>query len=119
MVNTADCAVAPVSRRVMDAPGLMALIGEGRCADAVRLIRQGQLPSPWPVLTSASTLRGAVPPEYDRRRHQHPRAEALRRGHCRRRAPAQAPPTGKKVAIIGGGPAAWSCAYYLALLMGR
>lgn len=30
--------------------------------------------------------------------------------------PACAPPTGKKVAIIGGGPSGLSCAYYLALM---
>lgn len=56
----------------VDVPGYMALVGEGRCADAVRLIRKDN-PSPPPALTSASTLRGAVPPEHDRRRHQHPR----------------------------------------------
>ena len=101
----------------VDIPGYMALVGAGRCDDAIRLIRKDN-----PVPTACAYIC------------EHP-CEA----RCRRRMiddainirglkryavdhsgvvpnPPCAPPTGKKVAVIGGGPSGLSCAYYLALM---
>ena len=98
----------------VDVPGYMALIGEGRCADAVRLIRKD---NPFPV---ACAYICEHPCEARCRRNMIDDAINIR--GLKRYAvdtagdvpqPPCAPPTGKKVAIIGGG---LSCAYYLALM---
>ena len=101
----------------VDIPGYIALVQAGRYADAVRLIRKD---NPFP---SACALICEHPCE----------------SHCRRRliddainirglkrmavdnagdvpVPANAAPTGKTVAIIGGGPSGLSAAYYLTLM---
>lgn len=101
----------------VDVPGYVALVREGRCADAVRLIRKD---NPFPTVCALVC--------------EHPCED-----HCRRRvlddavnirglkryavenagevpAPACAPDTGKKVAIIGGGPSGLTAAYYLRLM---
>ena len=101
----------------VDIPGYIALVHAGRYADAVRLIRKD---NPFPVACAYI--------------YEHP-CEA----HCRRRMvddavniralkryavdqagdvpqPPCAPATGKKVAVIGGGPGGLSAAYYLALM---
>ena len=99
----------------VDVPGYMALIGEGRCADAVRLIRKD---NPFPV---ACAYICEHPCEARCRRNMIDDAINIR--GLKRYAvdnagdvpqPPCAPPTGKKVAIIGGGPSGLSCAYYLA-----
>ena len=101
----------------VDVPGYIALVREGRYADAIRLIRKD---NPFP------TTCGFI--------CEHP-CEA----HCRRNmvddainirglkrvaadfagkvpAPACGPSTGKKVAVVGGGPGGLSAAYYLQLM---
>ena len=101
----------------VDIPGYIALVGAGRYADAVRLIRKD---NPFPTACAMIC--------------EHP-CEA----RCRRTlldapvnirglkltavneagtvpAPACAPATGKKVAVIGGGPSGLSAAYYLQLM---
>ena len=101
----------------VDVPGYMALVGEGRCADAVRLIRKD---NPFPT---ACAYICEHPCEARCRRNMIDDAINIR-GLKRYAAdhagdvpqPACAPPTGKKVAIIGGGPSGLSCAYYLALM---
>ena len=99
----------------VDVPGYMALVGEGRCADAVRLIRKD---NPFPT---ACAYICEHPCEARCRRNMIDDAINIR--GLKRYAvdhagdvpqPACAPPTGKKVAIIGGGPSGLSCAYYLA-----
>ena len=101
----------------VDVPGYMALIGEGRCADAVRLIRKD---NPFPV---ACAYICEHPCEARCRRNMIDDAINIR--GLKRYAvdnagdvpqPPCAPPTGKKVAIICGGPSGLSCAYYLALM---
>ena len=101
----------------VDVPGYMALVGEGRCADAVRLIRKD---NPFPTACSYICEH---PCEARCRRNMIDDAINIR--GLKRYAvdhagdvpqPACAPPTGKKVAIIGGGPSGLSCAYYLALM---
>ena len=101
----------------VDVPGYMALVGEGRCADAVRLIRKD---NPMPV---ACAYICEHPCEARCRRNMIDDAINVR--GLKRYAvdhagvvpnPPNAPATGKKVAIIGGGPSGLSCAYYLALM---
>ena len=101
----------------VDVPGYMALVGEGRCADAVRLIRKD---NPFPtacayicehpcearcrrnMIDDAINIRGL-------KRYAVDHAGVVPQPEC-------ALSTGKKVAIIGGGPSGLSCAYYLALM---
>ena len=101
----------------VDVPGYMALVGEGRCADAVRLIRKD---NPFPtacayicehpcearcrrnMIDDAINIRGL-------KRYAVDNAGDVPQPEC-------APSTGKTVAVIGGGPSGLSCAYYLALM---
>lgn len=101
----------------VDIPGYIALVGEGRSADAVRLIRKD---NPFPAVCALVC--------------EHP-CES----HCRRTivdaplnirgikrfavddagdvpAPACAEATGKRVAIVGGGPSGLTAAYFLSLM---
>ena len=101
----------------VDIPGYMALVGEGRCADAVRLIRED---NPFPTACAyicehpceARCRRNMVDDAINIRgmkRYAVDHAGVVPQPEC-------APATGKKVAIIGGGPSGLSCAYYLALM---
>ena len=101
----------------VDIPGYMALVGEDRCADAVRLIRKD---NPFPV---ACAYICEHPCEARYRRNMIDDAINIR--GLKRYAvdhagevpqPTCAPATGKRVAIVGGGPSGLSCAYYLALM---
>lgn len=101
----------------VDVPGYVALVREDRCADAVRLIRKD---NPFPTVCAFVC--------------EHPCED-----HCRRRVlddavnirglkryavehsgevptPPCAPNTGRKVAVIGGGPSGLTAAYYLRLM---
>ena len=117
---TADFQAVPCMERCpahVDIPGYIALVGEGRCADAVRLIRKD---NPFP------SVCGLV--------CEHP-CET----HCRRSivdaplnirgvkrfavdhagevpAPSCAPSSGKTIAIVGGGPSGLTAAYFLSLM---
>ena len=89
----------------VDIPGYVALIGEKRYADAVRLIRKD---NPFPV---ACALVCEHPCEARCRRNMIDDSiniRALKRyavDHCGEvPAPPCAPSTGKKVAVVGGGP---------------
>ena len=101
----------------VDIPGYMALVGEGRCADAVRLIRKD---NPFPTACAyicehpceARCRRNMVDDAVNIRglkRYAVDHAGVVPQPEC-------APATGKKVAIIGGGPSGLSCAYYLTLM---
>ena len=101
----------------VDIPGYVALVGEGRYADAIRLIRKD---NPFP------TTCGFIcehPCEARCRRNMMDDAVNIR-GLKRVAAdfagevdpPACAPSTGKKVAVLGGGPGGLSAAYYLQLM---
>ncbi len=103
----------------VDVPGYIALVAEGRYADAVRLIRKD---NPFPtacamvcehpcearcrrnMIDSAVNIRGLKRVAVD---HAHADTVLV---------PANAPATGKRVAIVGGGPSGLSAAYYLALM---
>ena len=101
----------------VDIPGYIALIREGRCADAVRLIRKD---NPFPT---ACALICEHPCEARCRRNMLDSAVNIR-GLKRYAvdnagvvpAPVCGPSTGKRVAIVGGGPSGLSAAYYLQLM---
>ena len=101
----------------VDVPGYMALVGEGRCADAVRLIRKD---NPMPTACAyicehpceARCRRDMIDAPLNIRglkRYAVDHAGDVPQPEC-------APATGKTVAVIGGGPSGLSCAYYLALM---
>ena len=101
----------------VDIPGYISLVNEGRCADAVRLIRKD---NPFPT---ACAYICEHPCEARCRRNMVD--DALNIRGLKRYAvdhagnvpqPKKAPATGKSVAIIGGGPGGLSAAYYLALM---
>jgi NADPH-dependent glutamate synthase beta subunit-like oxidoreductase len=101
----------------VDIPGYIALVGAGRYEDAVKLIRKD---NPFPSICALIC--------------EHPCEKRCRRSMIdaplnirgikrfatdnagRVSPPTPAAPTGKKVAIIGGGPSGLSAAYYLQLM---
>ena len=101
----------------VDIPGYIALTGEGRYADAVRLIRKD---NPFPT---ACALVCEHPCESRCRRNMLDNSINIRgikrvavdmAGHVP--APVCPTSTGKRIAIIGGGPSGLSAAYYLQLM---
>ena len=101
----------------VDIPGYIALIREGRCADAVRLIRKD---NPFPT---ACALICEHPCEARCRRNMLDSSVNIR-GLKRYAvdnagvvpAPVCGPSTGKRVAVVGGGPSGLSAAYSLQLM---
>lgn len=103
----------------VDIPGYIALVGEERYEDAVTLIRKD---NPFPtacalicehpcearcrrnMIDSPVNIRGLKKVAVD-----HARADTVA-------SPERAMSTGKKIAIVGGGPGGLSAAYYLALM---
>ncbi len=101
----------------VDIPGYIALAGEGRYADAVRLIRKD---NPFP---SACALICEHPCEHHCRRGVIDDAvniRGLKRMVVDNSGEVPVPEcgekTGKKVAVIGGGPSGLTAAYYLSLM---
>lgn len=101
----------------VDIPGYIALVNEGRYADAVRLIRKD---NPFPV---ACAYICEHPCEARCRRRMVDDAiniRALKRFAVDQAGDVPNPPcaesTGKSVAIVGGGPGGLSAAYYLSLM---
>jgi len=101
----------------VDIPGYIALVEAGRYADAVRLIRKD---NPFP---SACGLICEHPCEARCRRNMMDDAiniRGMKRFACEKAgyvpAPTPTEKTGKKVAIIGSGPAGLSAAYYLSIM---
>ena len=101
----------------VDVPGYVALVREGRYADAVRLIRKDN-----PMPTACAYI--CEHPCEARCRRNMVDAPINIRGLKRYAVdhagdvpnPACEKSTGKRVAIIGGGPSGLSCAYYLRLM---
>jgi NADPH-dependent glutamate synthase beta subunit-like oxidoreductase len=102
----------------VDIPGYIALVQAGRYADAVRLIRKD---NPFPAVCG---LICEHPCEEGCRRHMVDDAINIRglKRYAVEHAgyvPAEkvtAEPTGKRIAVIGGGPSGLSAAYFLALM---
>jgi NADPH-dependent glutamate synthase beta subunit-like oxidoreductase len=124
-VEKRDCgawAIDPVPCRggcpaEVDIPAYLALVAAGRCTDAVRVVRKDN------PLTIVCGLvcehpcelycrRGLVDDPINIRGVKRYAAEHMELDY----APAKAESTGKKVAIVGGGPAGLTAAYYLALM---
>ena len=101
----------------VDIPGYIALVGAGRNADAVRLIRKD---NPLPVVCGLvcehpceiNCRRGMVDNPINIRAIKRYATEHMEHDYT----PRLAPKTGKRVAVVGGGPAGLSCAYYLTLM---
>jgi len=101
----------------VDIPGYIALVSEGRYADAVRLIRKD---NPMPV-TCALICEHPCEARCRRNMIDYPiNIRGLKRyavDHCGNvPVPECAEPTGKKIAVIGAGPGGLSAAYYLSLM---
>ena len=103
----------------VDIPGYIALVGEGRYADAIKLIRKD---NPFPT---ACALICEHPCEARCRRNMIDAAINIRglKRMAVDNAPANTVPvpekaetTGKRIAIIGGGPSGLASAYYLELM---
>ena len=101
----------------VDIPGYVALVNEGRCADAVKLIRKD---NPFPV----SCAYICEHPCENRCRRKMVDGPINIRGLKRYAVdmagdvenPPCAPSTGKTVAVVGGGPSGLTAAYYLTLM---
>lgn len=101
----------------VDAQGYLALAREGRFAEAVELIKRV---NPLPIVCGRVCVR-ACEVACERQKVDEPvginfvkrYAAELERGEVF--TPKPEPATGKKVAIVGSGPAGLTCAYYLAL----
>jgi NADPH-dependent glutamate synthase beta subunit-like oxidoreductase len=122
---TGDCVrLAPAPCQMtcpagLDIPTYVTLIAMGRDAEAVEVIRQ-DCPFPW-----VCGLVCTRPCEYMcvRGRIDKPVAIKALKGFAAERAmsegsyrnPPKAPDNGRRVCVIGAGPAGMSCAYYLAL----
>lgn len=101
----------------VDVPGYIALIHEGRCENAVRLIRKD---NPFPA---ACGLICEHPCELRCRRTMVDKAiniRGLKRFAVEREgeipAPKRMPLSGKRIAVVGGGPSGLSAAYYLSIM---
>jgi NADPH-dependent glutamate synthase beta subunit-like oxidoreductase/NAD-dependent dihydropyrimidine dehydrogenase PreA subunit len=103
----------------IDVASYVALIAQGRDAEAIELIRRDN-PFPWvcglvcPSPCEHSCLRGRIDQPVAIKALKRFAAEsAMQAGSYR--CPVKAPDNGRKVCIIGAGPAGLSAAYYLAL----
>ena len=101
----------------VDIPGYIGLIAEGRVADAVKLIRKD---NPWPI-ACAYICEHPCEAKCRRTMMDSPlNIRALKKYAVNTAGkvenPACAAPTGKKVAVVGGGPAGLTAAYYLTLM---
>lgn len=101
----------------VDIPGYVALVGAGRYADAIRLIRKD---NPFPTTCGficehpceARCRRNMVDDSINIRGLKRVAADFAGEVDP----PACAPSTGKKIAVVGGGPGGLSAAYYLQLM---
>jgi NADPH-dependent glutamate synthase beta subunit-like oxidoreductase len=123
---THDCGVIAPSPCQMacpagiDVPTYLALIAEGKDAEAICVIREDN-PLPWVcglVCTRPCELmcvRGRIDTPIS---IKFLKAFAAERALSERayKNPEPAPPTGKKVCVVGAGPGGLSCAFYLALM---
>lgn len=101
----------------VDIPGYIALVSEGRYGDAIRLIRKD---NPFPTTCGficehpceARCLRNMMDDSVNIRGLKRVAADFAGEVDP----PERAPSTGKRIAILGGGPGGLSAAYYLQLM---
>lgn len=103
----------------VDIPGYIALAGEGRCEDAVRLIRKD---NPFPT-ACAMVCEHPCEERCRRKMLESPiNIRALKKYAVdmmpvdKVATPKPNPSTGKSIGVIGGGPAGLTAAYFLALM---
>ena len=101
----------------VDIPGYVALVNEGRCADAVKLIRKD---NPFPV-SCAYICEHPCENRCRRKMVDGPiNIRGLKRYAVDMAGDVENPPcaesTGKTVAVVGGGPSGLTAAYYLSLM---
>ena len=121
--QTEDDCVAPCQATCpaqINIPGYIAAIARGDYTDAVRIIKES---NPFPLVCGrvcphvceSACRREGVDEEININHLKRFAADfELRAG--KHVLPQVLPPTGKKVAVIGGGPSGLTCAYYLARL---
>ena len=105
----------------VDIPGYIALVAEGRYADAVRLIRKD---NPFPVVCAMvcehpcerRCRRNMIDDSVNIRGMKLYAVDHAGEVPVFKDGEKPAPKTGKRVAIVGGGPSGISAAYYLALM---
>ena len=103
----------------VDIPGYIALVGEERYADAVKLIRKD---NPFPTACAlicehpceARCRRNMIDSSVNIRGLKRMAVDNARANQVP--VPAKAESTGKRIAIVGGGPGGLSAAYYLELM---
>ncbi|MDO5574963.1 MAG: NAD(P)-binding protein [bacterium] len=103
----------------VDIPGYIALVREKRYADAVKLIRQN---NPFPTACAficehpceARCRRNMLDNSVNIKGLKRMAVDHARANHVP--VPAKAQSTGKRIAVIGGGPGGLSAAYYLELM---
>lgn len=103
----------------VDIPGYIALVAEERYADAVKLIRKD---NPFPTACAlicehpceARCRRNMIDSSVNIRGLKRMAVDAARANQVP--VPPKAEPTGKRVAVVGGGPGGLSAAYYLELM---
>lgn len=101
----------------VDIPGYISLVEAGRNTDAIRLIR---MDNPLPLVCGyvcehpceMNCRRGMVDDPMNIRGLKRFAVDHMEHDYR----PNMAEPTGKKVCVVGGGPAGLSCAYYLAIM---
>jgi NADPH-dependent glutamate synthase beta subunit-like oxidoreductase len=101
----------------VDIPGYIALVAAGRYTDAVKLVRKD---NPFAIICGlicehpceAYCRRGMVDDPLNIRGIKRYAADHMVEEYQ----PTKAEPTGKRVAVVGGGPAGVTTAYYLALM---
>ena len=101
----------------VDIPGSISLVEAGELTEAVRLIRKD---NPLPLVCGyvcehpceMHCRRGMVDDPMNIRGLKRFAVDHMERDYR----PHMAEPTGKRVAVVGGGPAGLSCAYYLAVM---
>lgn len=120
VVNASSRKMAPCQETCpagIDVPGYVRYIREGRFEEALAVIREK---IPFPFVCGYACVH---PCEAKCSRNQFEGPVAIRmlkriaaeKGWKKQPKPASPPPTGKKVAVIGSGPAGLTAAYYLAL----
>jgi NADH-quinone oxidoreductase subunit F len=103
----------------IDIPSFMGLIAEGRHQEAWEVMREDN-PFPWvcglvcPHPCERACVRANLDEPLNIRYLKAFASEWVDK-NAQMQPPEAAPPTGRKVAVVGGGPAGLTCAYFLAL----
>jgi formate dehydrogenase beta subunit len=122
-IQTEDDCVAPCQATCpaqIDIPAYIAAIARGQYLEAVRIIKES---NPFPLVCGRvcphaceSACRRKDADDAVNINHLKRFAADFEMNSGKRLMPGKLPATGKRVAIIGGGPAGLTCAYYLARL---